>query len=142
MKEDKVREAIAVLNACNTKLPITTALKLLAEAIAPEQPEIPEGCPVIILPRYNGEQEQEAFKNDNNSLRLMKIDYQRKGHVIPWHGGECPVEEHEMVTVFQEGWLKGGNRYTGTAKGQSWAKVVAYVIWPEWTAKLSGVKHD
>jgi len=138
MNEDKVREAIAILDerlVCKASV-IHDARVLLEKAIAPEQPEIPEGCPVIVNTGLGGDDiitfmgQVPIICHEDD----ITIDYQRKGHVIPWHGGECPVDDQDAyMTVFT-----ANGPYNVASGGARWGEVshahdiIAYVIWPEW----------
>ncbi|MCK5132727.1 MAG: hypothetical protein KAR40_11315 [Candidatus Sabulitectum sp.] len=137
VNEDKVKEAIerlATFVAEDGRCSLATcALINLREAIAPEQPEIPEGCPVIIT--YDDGYKIYGHMDDPScsGAASIEIDYQRKGHVIPWYGGKCPVDEGVRIEVFRR-----DRKHTANGELICWrhanrgSDVVAYVIWPEW----------
>jgi len=114
--------------------------------------EIPCGCPVLC---WNGEENgiyDESFyfgespisggkhqTHMHNAVEHVKIDYHRKGHCIPWHGGECPFGEdfhglltlyfrdHEPVFIGEPEMWKESWRHNAEHED-----IIAYVILPEW----------
>ena len=144
MNEDKVREAIALGHSINSDSESTVRnkmLALLAEAITPEQPEIPKGCPVLVWNYRKYIDCTETFYTEGmeDNYKHVEIDYQRKGHVIPWHGGECPVDDKEaMITIYDRmGNIVNGASYSFDFEHdgnnvQKHHEIIAYVIWPEW----------
>ena len=153
MKEDKVNKTLESIKDYMKKASdgIIELNSILNKAIATE-PEIPEGCPVLVWDResqvgtqcafyvgYTPEtQIHSAFTNSGFCLwGNAEIDYQRKGHVIPWSGGECPVDDDAEVTVT----LRDGSMSSRCAEFLRWKygstysinkDIIAYVIWPEW----------
>ena len=140
MNEDKVREAIDALSEQRIKV-----LNLLKEAIAPEQPEIPEGCPVLLKCIDFNETLFTFWNKKEWAGRDVKveIDYQRKGHVIPWHGGSMELFAGNLTDnmfVFTRGGTNGVLKKEVKGFSWEWANdaeqskydIIAYVIWPEW----------
>ena len=156
MKEDKVKVAIMELQVLRDAVVPATGkthldgpITLLKEAIAPEQPEIPEGCPVLA---WNDGDEHEKIRtflyntgydcgevyyrcgspDDYTAYNSIEIDYQRKGHVIPWHGGvKSPVNNPDdiIIPIVRDRPNLGRRR----AGFHIWdEETVAYVIVPEW----------
>ena len=138
MNEEKVREAIKTLKDAVHPFMIDKALLLLKEAIAPE---IPEGCPVLCK-KVHGDgftetSETHYYETMEQHWDDVEIDYQRKGAVIPWHGGECPVDGDTLVSCFfgssgvqrrlQAQYFRWGWEDSGKQDD-----IIAYVIWPEW----------
>ena len=147
MNEDKVREAISILEDAGYS-PAQKVVVLLKQSIAPDQAEIPDGCPVLVWNVegekysgfYYGYSKDECgylICGDDELWNNIEIDYQRKGAVIPWDGGECPIEDSSQVVYYRR---DGG---TGaTSEGHvSWdhgfgdSDIIAYVITPNWISK-------
>jgi len=86
MNEEKVREAIRFAkqqdDLCKPILQEPTTWRqfvtILEEAIAPDAPEIPEGCPVLVG-HNEGEIDQERFyyRGLEEGHTCLEIDYQR-----------------------------------------------------------------
>lgn len=144
MNEDKVKEAYELLGNALTLGKVLEARSLLEEAIAPEQPEIPDGCPVLMFndePNfkkatfYGCKDGDIHISIDGNDYTYAEIDYTRKGHVIPWHGGECPVDEDDTVHVIFKSKAStcgdGMHTLRWKHKGNK-GDIIAYCIWPEW----------
>lgn len=153
--EDKVKEAIVNLESgvyCGEMLSmnptkILRGIELLREILTPEQPEIPAGCPVIV---WDGSEARlkaffvggsmsssRPYDTTRGLFEHCEIDHQRKGHVIPWHGGECPVDDGVFITYWFND--KAHNaQTTEEAEGLRWGHIgsdgdiIAYVIRPEW----------
>ena len=136
--EAKVKELVRGLDVLvQTKdSDISFYISELKKLIAPEQPE---GVPVLVTYKRVMDEdlvEREYFDSKMNYGEcLIEIDYQRKGSVIPWHGGECPVDDKgAIVTVY----YKGGPGSSIKARNHNWENdnmtpnIIAYVIWPEW----------
>jgi len=149
MNEEKVREAQHIaevfLSGYNGADETVAAINdRLIEAMQPERPEIPEGCPVLVW--NDGEEDLKyiQFYGYNNASMYdhVEIDYQRKGHVIPWHGGECPVDGNTLVAVMFRSGIQSASRLAirfswkssngTTTEHTSDNDIIAYVIWPEW----------
>ena len=156
MNEDKVREAIGIgksydrPHTINEYEVVRKMVKTLEQAIAPEQPEIPEGCPVLcwyddheVAPVKTfcvEKREGSVYLTEKGCYNRVEIDYQRKGHVIPFEchkfDGESPVDdETSFITVFIKSHLHIQGRFEEVMRAGDciWdERVLAYVIWPEW----------
>ena len=142
MNEDKVREAIQLIEQSRICIPVVE--KLLKEAIAPEKPEIPEGCPVLVRYYEDGPLCKEFYYGERNyDGSTVEIDYERKGHVIPWHGGSMDLFAGNLtynMFVFTRGGTNGVLKKEVKGFSWEWANdaeqskydIIAYVIWPEW----------
>ena len=147
MNEDKVRTAINIINAWGSAYPlslptISEVAEMLEEAIAPPEPEIPEGCPVLVWNEDGKKGPTFYCSSLRDAWDFVEIDYQRKGHVIPWHGGDMkPIVGEgalgECDVFLRSGWH--GVITSATSFSWEWAKdagrgsdIIAYVIWPEW----------
>ena len=151
VNENKVKEAIKEIKTWGfAPLPVGMIVAKLEEAIAPEQPEIPEGCPVLAgsspdsctYPTFYVRKEGMLHLTITESFPYVEIDYQRKGHVIPWHGGACPflgnpIDDEEKIM----GFCRDGstvNIEMDSIASSTWphngngADIIAYVIWAEW----------
>ena len=139
IKIDRVKDVISELEHCGSALQMNWA-NMLKEAIATE-PEIPEGCPVIIT--YSDSSKQETFKTKSNSLQHLEIDYQRAGHVIPWNGGDLERLGINTSTDNLCVFTRNGNygplkkcvqsfNWMWEDRKQKGYDIIAYVIWPEW----------
>ena len=158
VNEDKVREAIKEIKTWGfAPLPVDMIVAKLEQSIAPPKPEIPEGCPVLAW--NDGEDKQKTHlynvghadgevyyrcgdEGSYEAYEHIKIDYQRKGHVIPWHGGECPVDDETVVLAY---FRDGITRRIFNDKHKGWkhtgieteCDIMAYVIWPTYLTEGS-----
>jgi len=63
--------------------------------------EIPCGCPVLVWNYRKDVDFTETFYTEGmeDNYKHVEIDYQRKGAVIPWHGGVRPIKPGLRVSV-------------------------------------------
>ena len=161
MNEDKVREAarevieqiqIARQWVDERYWPaLYEKMDALRSLVEPEQPEIPDGVPVIISYDHpdacddNEFYNHEFMKHFGSDVKIT-IDYQRKGHVIPWHGGSMELFAGNLTDnmfVFTRGGTNGV--LNKEVKGFSWEwandaeqskyDIIAYCIWPDYLTK-------
>ena len=140
LREDKVTEIIGELVMRGSSVDMATANTL--KKLFATEPEIQEGVPVICSNPTSAEPQHLFYdrpvgnKHGANSVvwEHCEIDYQRPGHVIPWNGGECPVDESTVTVFYRSGYADTDN----SMNLLEWkhydnnGDIIAYCIWPDW----------
>ena len=154
INEDRISEIICELEQRGSSVDMAT-VRTLKKLVEPKQLEIPEGCPVIA---WNDGDEHKKIRTtlyntgsdcgevyyrcgsagDYEAFDTIEIDYQRKGHVIPWHGNTpFPIDGAGAgIAYYKNGasaWFNDATTLKGWVhSGARDRDIIAYVIWPEW----------